>query len=128
MLLLVSSVLLAGCAAPPPPKVWVRTDGQSTKENPALMQQFELDKTICLGEAQKANLSAGTNYYGGFAGVAEQMRRNEATVSVAQGCMAQRGYALVEQDRALEVSASFAATEAQRKKAAAALVDPRNKR
>jgi hypothetical protein len=47
------AVLLAGCASNPfqsQPKeeqIWLRTDGQSGRDNPALAAQFEADKAAC---------------------------------------------------------------------------------
>ena len=48
---------LGGCAAAPK-MLWVRADGQRSAENPALVTQYELDSTSCLGERNKANYRA----------------------------------------------------------------------
>jgi len=75
------ALVLSGCAGPtvaprvgysmlpaqPAEKgIWLRTDGQSGKNNPAIAQQFAADKTACLNG-----------------------------IDVDRGCMAQRGYLLV---------------------------------
>jgi hypothetical protein len=93
------AVLLAGCAAQPKP-VFIRLDGQSIAGNPVLAQQFEIDKTICEGDTQKANM-AGVNLCRGtvdclYAGI----ERNNQMLSVAKGCMAQHGYMLVAEEEA----------------------------
>jgi hypothetical protein len=68
---------LAGCATAPP-RQWARIDG-----HPIDPAQFQVDRTICLGEMQKANLSSTAEH--GYA-------RGRAVVDVLDGCMAQRGY------------------------------------
>jgi hypothetical protein len=93
---------------------WVRTDGQRVGNSPALQQQISIDKTICAGESQKANLSAGTNYLGGFAGGFEAVRRDQAAGEVTKGCMAEKGYLLVQADQAEQTSEAFAATQKDR--------------
>jgi hypothetical protein len=73
---------LAGCAGPIAESggaaapavvegVWLRTDGQSGRDNPAIAQQFEVDKAACM---------AGTE--------------------PDRTCMAARGYVLVRADQA----------------------------
>src|SRR6516225_993036 len=65
-ILLTSSLIiagLAGCAGGSPqfasteqqPLVWVRTDGQSGKANPALADQFSRDREACGVNAQADN-------------------------------------------------------------------------
>lgn len=120
LILALSIISLAGCAKPPPPLLWVRTDGRSAHDSPALEQQIGLDKTMCNGDAQKANLSAGTNPYGGIVPHAiEDSRRQGATNSVFEGCMASKGYALVPADNARAAAEEFAATKKEREKLAA---------
>src|SRR5579862_6320858 len=62
--LLTTSLILAGCAGgspqfattePQQPLVWVRTDGQSGKANPALADQFSKDREACGVNAQADN-------------------------------------------------------------------------
>lgn len=92
--LALAGVVLAGCAQQPK-VVWLRTDGQLTRNNPALATQFEVDKTVCEGETQKANLS-GAQFCRGFGDcLAQSIERNQGMATVARGCMAQRGYMLV---------------------------------
>jgi hypothetical protein len=106
----VCAAALSGCATPVP-MLLVRTDGQHITGNAALTQQMELDKTICRGEAEKAGLSAGTNYYGGVAAIGEEIRRDRSTNTVAEGCLAQRGYAWVPASQAVQISEAYAATQ-----------------
>lgn len=107
-------LLLTSCASTQK-NIWVRTDGQPMVQNAALEQQYLIDAEICKGEAQRANLSAGTNYYSGLvANIAEDMRRNNVIVDVAKGCMAGRGYMFVPEAQAAEMSRAFAATRRER--------------
>lgn len=92
-------VALGGCAAAPK-MLWVRTDGQPVRENPVLLQQAELDKTICTGERSKAALSGVTFTGGGIAGAVAAQQRTMGADQVAQGCMAEKGYILVQEDQA----------------------------
>jgi hypothetical protein len=85
LLVSVVAVALAGCnstrtfsSAPAPSApvihsdgVWLRTDGQSGRENPALAAKFESDKAAC-------TVSGG----------------------IQRACMTQRGYILVPQEQA----------------------------
>jgi hypothetical protein len=108
---------LSACAAPPPAKVWVRTDGKVVTGNPALEQQSQLDKTVCRGESEKAGLAAGTNYYGGIiTHAAEEGRRNQSTSAVFEGCMATKGYVLADAAEAQSLSDSLGATARERQK------------
>jgi hypothetical protein len=99
----VAALVLSGCAgpavaptggysmppAPPAEKViWLRTDGQSGKNNPAIAQQFAADKAAC-----------GNG------------------IDVDRGCMAQRGYLLVPESqveaKAAELRAAARSTPPQ---------------
>jgi hypothetical protein len=84
------------------------TDGQTAKENPALASQFEIDKTVCEGDMQKANLS-GTTFCQGVGCVGASIDRGNAMQTVGKGCMAQRGYVQVPEEQAAAKSAEFAA-------------------
>lgn len=120
MLALACTVLgLSSCASPPPPRVLIRTDGQHVTGNAALEQQVLIDKTVCGGDAQKADLSAGTNYYGGIiAHSIEENRRGQAAVGVFEGCMASKGYVMAPADQAQAMLDSFAATARERQRLA----------
>src|SRR5579872_3546473 len=68
-----------------PRRIGVRdADGLSSRRrkavlgDPVLQQQFEMDRTICQGEMQKANLSGVTFAGGGLAGVAAAAERGQA--------------------------------------------------
>ena len=84
--------LIAGCAttnssAPTGPEqgIWLRTDGQSGRNNPALAQQFEIDKASCTDRGQ-----------------------------VNQLCMTHRGYILVPQSQVEAKAAELRAAAAAR--------------
>jgi hypothetical protein len=118
------AVSLAACATPPPPveMVWIRTDGQRIQGNTALYQQGEIDRTICEGEAQRANLTSlspvetGRYTYGLDPNV--EVQRRLASMDAIKGCMAQKGYLIAPADQADAMSAELAATAAQRHVAA----------
>lgn len=100
------AVAVTGCATAPPPvqKVWVRTDGQRSADNPALKQEFELAKTACFGQANAAGLS-GTQLCRGPVDCSIQAdQRTSAQISVLEGCMADRGYTWVREDQAEAVA------------------------
>jgi hypothetical protein len=105
---LAGALLVTGCAQQVK-QVWIRTDGQRGVGNPAFAQQFEIDKTVCVGEMQKANLSGVAVHGGGLAGLAVAMERDAAADDVQKGCMAQRGYVLVPEDQADARAAAYAA-------------------
>jgi hypothetical protein len=87
---LILTLALAGCATAPTPTVhWIRADGAVSTP-----QQFEIDQTVCKGEAQKANASGTVIPIGGMYGAAAAVNRNNAINDVFSGCMAQRGYLL----------------------------------
>jgi hypothetical protein len=83
-----------GCATSRPSKpemAWVRTDGRRIADDPALLQQGTIDIAFC-----HANLDAS------------------AADEAARGCMAQKGYALVQKDQAEQARAAYAAAAALR--------------
>ncbi len=87
----ITAGLLAGCmslgGAPHGPErgIWVRTDGQSGRDNPALQQQFATDQAFCSDRGQ-----------------------------VNQLCMTQRGYILVPESQAAAKAAQLRAAAAAR--------------
>lgn len=88
---------MAGCQTAPANRLaWTRVDGQVVNGNPALMQQYQVDAAVCLGETQKSAVGMPVIYYRGLVGAVEagviQSQRSAALVQVAEGCMAQRGY------------------------------------
>lgn len=107
--LIAAAFLLASCVTTAPAVIWIRTDGQSGKTNPVLAQQFEIDRTVCIGETQKANMSGVAIYSGGVAGAIAQVDRDRAANDVIKGCMAQRGYLLVLESEAEAKSAQLRA-------------------
>lgn len=120
--LLAVAFCLGSCATAPPMS-WLRTDGRPSASDPVLAQQFQLDKTICLGEREKADLSGVSVTQGGIAGMVASQNRSQAADAVAQGCMAEKGYVLVRQDEAAAKAAEFAAVAAE-KQAEQALPPP----
>lgn len=106
------SMLLALAACAPQVKTtWIRTDG--AKPTPAMAQQFEVDKIICTGDTTKADM-AGTQFCRGAldCAVASSVRSKQVE-AVAQGCMAQKGYLLVNEDVAEAKQAELAALAKQ---------------
>ena len=112
-IVLLFALLLVGCAKPQPTMIWIRLDGQRASSSPALQQQFETDKTICLGRMQQANLSGVSVYQGGIYGAIAMSQRAQAADAVARGCMAERGYELVPLDQAEERTQQLAAIHAK---------------
>lgn len=104
---------LSGCQTTPQEEmIWLRTDGQSQVGNPHLLQQHEIDKTICMGEAQKSAVGAPMVYSNGsfVSEVNASMVRSQqgnAVADVAKGCMAQRGYLLVPKSQAPAMAQQF---------------------
>jgi hypothetical protein len=82
-------LIVAGCG--PTGSTAYRLDGRRISTDPKLDQQWLTDKTICVGEEQKANMSAGF----GDSGLAGALARAQAQRDVFSGCMAQRGYRIV---------------------------------
>jgi hypothetical protein len=72
--------------------VWVRTDGQSGKSNPALADQFAQDRAACMPNGAADN----------------------AALQAAAPCMQQRGYVLVPASQAEATAARFRAQTAQK--------------
>ena len=85
------AALVAGCAAASQNMTWIRGDGRAVLGDAVLMRRFDVDRTICFGERQKAAVDA-----------------------IARGCMAQRGYLLVPQNEAAARSAELAAIAAEK--------------
>jgi hypothetical protein len=111
----VAVLTLAGCQTTSPLEnyIFVRTDGQRLADNPALGSQFELDKTMCLGEVQKSAVGAPIIYYQGLAGAINasmiQDQQQAALIDILRGCMAAKGYVLVPQSQAMATHKAFKA-------------------
>jgi hypothetical protein len=90
---------------------WVRTDGQRASGDPKLETQFEIDRTVCLGEVQKSARGAPMIYYEGLSGAITasmmQIPQQQALLDIMKGCMAGRGYLLVPKTEAEAVAARF---------------------
>jgi hypothetical protein len=106
---LIGSILLVGCAEAPVMSL-VRTDGERISGNPKFEQALQIDKTVCLGERQKANLSGVSFSGGGLSGILAQQQRRDAADAVMTGCMAQKGYVLVPAAEAEAKASAFRAT------------------
>jgi hypothetical protein len=114
---------MSGCATAPK-MLWLRADGQPAANDPVLTQQFQMDKTICLGQREKADLSGVTVTQGGFAGIVAAQNRTNAADAVAQGCMAEKGYVLVREDEVAEKQQELAAIAAEKARREAASAAP----
>jgi len=90
---------------------WVRTDGQRVSGEPKLQTQFEVDRTVCLGEVQKSATGAPIIYYQGLSGAITasmmQIPQQQALVDIMKGCMAGRGYLLVPKTKAEAMAAQL---------------------
>ena len=92
------SALLASCGSAPmmtapmqsESLVWIRTDGQSGRANPALVDQFASDRAACGVTPTSDNFA----------------------LRAAEACMSTRGYALVPASQAEATAASFRANTA----------------
>lgn len=118
------ALVLTGCASP---SVYLLADGRTPADDPVLNQQFEMDRTVCTGEMQKANVAGVTFTGGGIAGAMAAAERNNAVGQVGQGCMAEKGYVLVPKDQMAakqQELAAIAAEKARRDAAAAAAAAP----
>lgn len=109
---IIAATLVSGCQTTPTDSmIFVRTDGRRLAEDPSFGPQFELDKTICIGEVQKSAVGAPIIYYQGLAGAINasmiQSQQGRAMLDIMKGCMASKGYVLVPQSQAAAVSASF---------------------
>ncbi|MGN8150917.1 hypothetical protein ACTJK5_01450 [Agrobacterium sp. 22094] len=105
-------MLLSSCQTAPTNQIWLRTDGRSQVGNPHLMQQFEIDRTVCVGETQKSAVGAPVVYSDGSIGstVSAAMvtgQKSDALNDVMKGCMAQKGYVMVPKDQAPAMAAQF---------------------
>jgi hypothetical protein len=72
--------LVGGCATAGT-TVYLRTDGRRVADHPELRKEIEIDRTICEGEAAKADVSD-----------APLVRRQWGYDAMFNGCMAQRGW------------------------------------
>jgi hypothetical protein len=90
---LLGCLVLAGCDATPD-WGWKRTDGQSARNDPVLMRQFQSDRSACLGAPQRSGLVGATAEQGSASGTMRSMRDQQA-MDVIQDCMARKGYVRV---------------------------------
>jgi hypothetical protein len=82
--------VLAGCTQQK--TVWVRSDGQPMQDSPGLSERYELDRKICDGQVQTANLS-GSSVCGSTAEcTTSAVDRGLALRDAGKRCMADRGY------------------------------------
>lgn len=104
-----TGVLVSCATKAPAPVIWVRLDGQKMTGNPVLEQKFQTDRTVCMGETQKASMS-GAQFCQGIVNcaVAHQVRSDQAG-GVFNGCMAEKGYSLELVDLAEAKRAQFEA-------------------
>jgi hypothetical protein len=98
------AALLAGCVAQAEtvaedPLLWGRVDCQRLAENPALQQDFDQAKTICLSRAQAASVAGTANMPGGYgiggamvAGMNKGVASNQIATATVNGCMGEMGY------------------------------------
>jgi hypothetical protein len=82
--------VLGGCAADPE-WAWRRADGQSARNDPALLKQFQDDRSACLGETRQAGLVGAAGERGLPSGTIRSMR-GQLAEEVVRECMARKGY------------------------------------
>ena len=99
------AVCISGCASPQ--MAWIRVDGVRGKGDPVLSQQFEADKTTCLGETQRPASS------GSVPGA--DADKTVTFSEPARACMAGKGYVLVREDEA-DAKAAELRTAAEKKR------------
>jgi hypothetical protein len=112
IVLALAALALTGCATK---GVFLLADGRLPSDDPVLKEQLGQDLTICIAEAQKANLSGNSSTVG-------SIPRNEAVREIGRGCMAEKGYVLVRKEEvdSKRQELAAAATEKARLEAAAA--------
>jgi hypothetical protein len=91
--------------------VWIRTDGQRINGNMALEQQARIDIQVCEGRTSQAAAMAPAAV-NGF----DSYNRSYSLARAANGCMYEKGYALVQRDKKEEQIEAFAVTNAERQK------------
>ena len=83
---------LVGCAAPTTNAYYAQANGSPITNHAAFMR----DRTICLGEMGKAELSGSSGSRGDeISNAIQDLKRDEAAGNVMAGCMAQKGYRLM---------------------------------
>jgi hypothetical protein len=122
--LVLAALCLVGCAEQPK-QVFIRTDGQAIRNNAVLTHQFEIDKTICAGDTQKANMSGTQFCRGAMECAMADIARGEQMKDVAKGCMAQKGYVMVLETESDAKIAEFADINKQAQQPAQAKVQAR---
>jgi hypothetical protein len=120
--LALAGAVLVACAQEVPPeeqKVFGRTDCQRSAGNPAIEQEFERAKTVCMNRAQAAAVSGTTAmpYRPGLggaivAGIEQGMAQNQIGGATVMGCMAEHGYLLRTRTEHLSVCEAITAQRA----------------
>jgi hypothetical protein len=118
---------LGGCATAPPPMAWIRTDGKRAAGDLVLAQQFDVDRTVCLGERQKATLAGVTIANGTLGAALAAQERGNSADAVAKGCMAEKGYLMVPEAEAETRRAEMAAVAEEKRKQEAAAAAAQSK-
>ncbi len=115
--LVCASIALTACqtAAPQDDLIYLRTDGVSQVGRPDLLQQFEIDRTVCVGETQKAAVGAPVVYSNGslvseISAASVNQQKSDALNDVLKGCMAQKGYIAVKKSEAAATAQRLRAT------------------
>jgi hypothetical protein len=115
--IVVVAVQLIACAREVPPeqqKLFSRSDCQFISGNPALEQQFELAKQVCVPRAQAAATTASSNIpmgrgMGGAiaAGIEGGIVEAKVGMNTMMSCMAEQGYLLRTRTEHLEACAAI---------------------
>lgn len=92
--IILALLLLSGCTQVPR-SVFSRADGKPIPVGSSAERQFEIDKTICQGETDKAKLASSPGLLlSGFAIAQHAEDQLLESASANRGCMAQRGYVI----------------------------------
>lgn len=98
-----AAFMLVACVPQQPPvqeqKIFGRSDCRRMADNPALQQEFEVAKQVCVPRAEAAAVAGTTamplrSGLGGAIvdGIEQGMARNQIAMSTVMSCMAERGY------------------------------------
>ena len=93
----IASLCLAGCASGPKMEYYYAfADGSNIPLSGPQADKFSADKTVCVGEMSKAQMSgAAPSTRNEFADAYARIERDGQAANVMTGCMAGKGYRFV---------------------------------
>jgi hypothetical protein len=105
--LALTALVLTGCGALGLRFSYVRADGQDIASNPALYQQFNMDRAICQGEMHRNDRAVTSSAIG------SDMSRSSSD-DLVQDCMENKGYLVVTEKEAVAQQQELAAKAAEK--------------